>query len=385
MAVTPSLRAFPFVPFGQGRRVAILDGYIVRELVAPFGFALAAFLLFQLINIFFVAADYIITQHAPFFLVLRFILLRLPLFAPLALPFACLFAVLLAFGRLAADNEITALRTSGISFTRIAVAPAAFGLAAFLLAFTINDKIVPWSTDLSTRAFYQIVYKTASLPIEPQLFRKDPDTQRVFYVGSVAPDNRTMQGIMIFQPSKNSYFQEVITAKVGVIVGASLILDDAIRTRYKPDGLLDYQLKAQKITIGLPIGETASAFLSSNYNDPFAMDAKKLKNQIDVMRATGQGGPTLGHYEVILAQKLSFPFACVIAVLLGLPLSVRFGRQGRTIGIALSIVTLFVYYLLFSAFATFGRDGELNPYLAAWLPNILMGGLGGFLLYKVER
>lgn len=385
MAVTPSLRVAPLAPFGQKRPVAILDDYIIRELVGPFGFALAAFLLFQLINIFFLAADYLITQHAPFFLVLRFILLRLPLFMPLALPFACLFAILLAFGRLCADNEITALRTSGVPFSRIAVAPAVFGLSAFLFAFLVNDKIVPLSTDLSTRTFYQIVYKTASLPIEPQLFRKDPDTGRVFYVTSVGPDEKTMEGIMIFEPSKTSFFKEVITARHGEISGATLILKDSVRTRYKPDGLLDYQIKAKEVTVGLPIGETSSAFLASNYNDPFAMDTKKLQQQIATMKATGQGGPAVGQFEVILAQKLSFPFACVIAVLLGLPLAVRFGKQGRTIGIALSIVTLFVYYLLFSAFATLGRNGELNPYLAAWLPNLIMGSVGGFMMYKVER
>ena len=175
------------------------------------------------------------------------------------------------------------------------------------------------------------------------------------------------------------------TAVSGEIAGDTLVLRNVVKSRYKPDGLVDYQLKAATAIVSLPIGETASAFLASNYNDPFAMDTKKLKQTISNLETTGQGGPNVGQYKVILAQKLSFPFACVISVLLGLPLAVLFGKQGRTIGIALAIVTFFAYYLLFSALTALGRNGEMNAYLAAWLPNILMGGIGGVLLYKVER
>src|SRR5262249_37311960 len=59
-------------------RLPILDGYMLREMLGPFMFAFGAFLLFWALNIFFLAADYIINQHAPFFLVLRFVIFRIP-------------------------------------------------------------------------------------------------------------------------------------------------------------------------------------------------------------------------------------------------------------------------------------------------------------------
>ena len=86
-------------------------------------FAFGAFLLFWALNIFFLAADYIINQHAPFFLVLRFVIFRIPQAIPMAFPFGCLFAALLAIGRVMGDNEITAMRTAGIAVWRIALAP----------------------------------------------------------------------------------------------------------------------------------------------------------------------------------------------------------------------------------------------------------------------
>src|SRR5579863_3748237 len=120
-------------------RLPILDGYLLREMMGPFFFAFGAFLLFWALNIFFLAADYIINQHAPFFLVLRFVVFRIPQAIPMAFPFGCLFAALLAMGRVMGDNEVTAMRTSGITVLRIAISPLLFGFAMFLIAYVMNE------------------------------------------------------------------------------------------------------------------------------------------------------------------------------------------------------------------------------------------------------
>src|SRR5580658_7097058 len=153
-------------------RLPILDSYLLQEMIGPFFFALGAFLLFWALNIFFLAADYIINQHAPFFLVLRFVVFRIPQATPMAFPFASLFAALLAMGRVMGDNEVTAMRTAGISVMRIALAPVLFGLGMFLISYSINEWVAPASVDLSTRTFYQIIYHTDALPVEPQVLRR---------------------------------------------------------------------------------------------------------------------------------------------------------------------------------------------------------------------
>jgi lipopolysaccharide export system permease protein len=103
------------------------------------------------------------------------------------------------------------------------------------------------------------------------------------------------------------------------------------------------------------------------------------------MESTGQGGNALGMLKVTLAQKLSFPFASLIAVLVAVPLAIGVGKKGRTLGVGLSIMLLFVYYLLAAMSAAIGRNGALNPYFAAWMPNILMSSVGIFLLLREER
>ncbi len=363
----------------------ILDGYLLREMSVPFFFAFGAFLLFWALNIFFLAADYIINQHAPFFLVLRFVVFRIPQAIPMAFPFGCLFAALLAMGRVMGDNEVTAMRTAGIPVLRIALSPFVFGAVMFLIAYAMNEWVAPASVELSTRTFYQIIYHTDALPVEPQFFRKDPDTGNTFYVGQVAPDNRTMVDVQIFKPAKYGPWNETLQAKTASVQRTLLVLHDVIDTRYNNDGFLTNQQHVKNVSIGLPLGETASQFVSQVNNDPWTMSSKSLRMQVNALQSQGIGGTAMGNLQINLADRLAWPFACIIGVVVAVPLALRFGKRGRMLGIALSIVVFFAYYLMVSAASAFGRNGAMNPYVAAWLPNALIGTAGVVLLWLEER
>jgi LPS export ABC transporter permease LptG len=387
MAVAPSVDGGAYARSARPwLRLPILDAYIARELAGPFAFGLGAVYVFWFANIFVLAADYLINKGAPPFLILRFLVARMPQATPMAFPFACLFGALLAFGRLAADNEISALRTSGISFLRICRTPLLFGVTMFLVAFGVNEKIAPAAVDVSTRTFYQIVYRTATLPIEPHIFRTDPATGKTFYIDSVAPDGRTMNNVMIFEQGHASPFLDVTTARTARIENGLIVLQDAIQTRVLPNGTVQaLTVSARNISVPLPLGDSGEQFLSQAYNDPYAMDTKRLSDQIAFRKLTGSGGSDLAGLEITLAQKYALPFASFIAVLIALPLAVRFGKKGRTLGIALSVVVLFVYYILGAVGAAFGKNGALDPTVAVWLPNVIMAAGGGYLILKEDH
>jgi LPS export ABC transporter permease LptF len=364
----------------------IMDAYLLRELAAPFAFALGAFFLFWFANIFVLAADYLVNKNAPIFLVLRFLLFRVPQATPMAFPFACLFGVLLAFGRLVADNEINALRTSGVSFLRIIRLPLIAGVVVALVSFLINEHIAPVTTDLSTRSFYQILYHSQTLPVEPNMFRSDPSTGNTFYIQSVAPDGKTMQNIMIYQPDRTSPFQQILTAKSARIDGTEIVLEHAIRTQIKADGQIGaVDVEAKELRISLPMGDNGQNFLSGSMNDTYTMDTKRLAQDIKFRKQTGQGGTDLAGRELTLGSKYAYPFASFIAVVIAVPLAVRFGKKGRMLGIVMSLVALLVYYGMVALAAAFGKNGSLDPYLAAWLPNIILAAVGIFLIWREDR
>ncbi len=384
MATLPGVRATPLAPPSRTPLLNILDSYILRELAAPFAFSAGVYMLFWFINIFFVAADYLINAHANVFLILRFLAFRVPQSVPMAFPFGCLFATLLAFGRMSADNEITALRTSGVSFNRIAATPLLAGVLVFLFTYVVNDSVVPRSVELSTRTFYQIIYRTETLPVVPRFFRRDDATDRVFYVGNVMDDHRTLENVMIFENATNTPFRRVTNAERAHIDGRSLILEHARVTVFKRTGELDNSFVQQDpVELPLPFAETADQFLNTSSADQNALNSDQLRAQIKAMEATGQGGNALDLLKITLAQKLSFPFASFVAVLIALPLAVAFGRRGRTLGIALSFLLMFVYYLMLSAAAALGRNEAINPYLAAWIPNLILGIVGAIMIRRV--
>jgi lipopolysaccharide export system permease protein len=364
----------------------ILDAYLLREVAGPFTFALGAFFLFWFANIFVLAADYLVNKGAPIFLVLRFLVFRIPQATPYAFPFACLFGTLLGFGRLAADNELNALRTSGVSFWRIIRLPVLAGIAVALLSFEINENIAPITTDLSTRSFYQILYKSQTLPVEPNIFRSDPSTGDTFYISSVSSDGKTMQNVEIWQPQHNSPYQTLLTAKTARIEGTDIVLEHAVRTQVKEDGTIgSVVVLAQELKLSLPMGDNGQNFLSSSFNDTYTMNTKTLAQDIKFRKQTGQGGADLASRELTLGSKYAYPFAAFISVIIALPMAVRFGKRGRTLGIVLSVILLFVYYAIVAFAGAFGRNGSIDPYFAAWLPNILFAGVGCWLIWREDR
>ncbi len=366
-------------------RLSILDSYILRELVPPFIFAFGAFFLFWAFSLILSSFDFLINQHAPIFLVLRFVILRIPQSLSMAFPFATLFAALLAMGRLIGDHEVIAMRTSGITLWRLCITPLLFGAICFVLALVSDEYITPKAVALSERTFYQIIYRTASIPLQPQFFNKDPDTGNVFYVGQISHDGKTMEDVRIFKPGKTTPWNETWEAKTATIDESKIVLNDILQTRYNNDGYETSQSHIKQVTMGLPLGDEAAQFTQSMNSESSSMNAKQMASQVRQMQSQGVGGSTLGTMQVQLADKVAYPFAAFVSVLIALPLAIRFGKRGRMLAMAIAILVFFIYYMLTFAFSALGRNGIVNPGLAAWAPNVMIGSLGIILLLLEER
>ncbi len=366
-------------------RLSILDSYILRELVPPFIFAFGAFFLFWAFSLILSSFDFLINQHAPIFLVLRFVILRIPQSLSMAFPFATLFAALLAMGRLIGDHEVIAMRTSGITLWRLCITPLLFGAICFVLALVSDEYITPKAVALSERTFYQIIYRTASIPLQPQFFNKDPDTGNVFYVGQISHDGKTMEDVRIFKPGKTTPWNETWEAKTATIDESKIVLNDILQTRYNNDGYETSQSHIKQVTMGLPLGDEAAQFTQSMNSESSSMNAKQMASQVRQMQSQGVGGSTLGTMQVQLADKVAYPFAAFVSVLIALPLAIRFGKRGRMLAMAIAILVFFIYYMLTFAFSALGRNGIVNPGLAAWAPNVVIGSLGIILLLMEER
>lgn len=353
----------------------ILDRYVTRELVSPFIMAVCGFVLFMVANIVFLLVDQIITNKVPFFIVAEILLLRLPAIFVLTFPVAMLFASLLGLGRLAADGELNAMRTNGIPFIRILIPLLVMAFVLSLVTFLTNEKIAPWATHQSETLIRRMLMRQALPMVEPNVFIRGPEN-KVFYVGQVDKEHSKLHRVMVFELSEG-YYPRIIVAKEASYDSSSWSLQNGSIHYYEPSGLSKYEVAFKEMSI--PINVDAGQFLSGQ-KTPFEMNLKELEQQIALFN---KSGIDIKELKMDYYFKWSLPIVCFVTTLIGAPMAVRFPRSGKFTGIAVCIVILFVYYALLSIGRALGKNAIINPFIAAWLPNFIIGGLG-VLLVKFE-
>lgn len=369
---TPRRRGFSF-------GLAILDKYIVREMLGPFGFGFIAITLFMTVNMLYLAADFIFGKGIPVDMTMRWLVLQLPALMYLVLPFSTLCGVMLGFGRLAGDHELTALRTSGVPLHRIALPGYVVGAAMFALAFLINENLAPPSERQADVVFRQIEYHSSQPIISPNQIIKTTNgsQQYTLFVGSVDSATGLMHDVQIFV-MQAGYFPVRWTAQTARQAGNKIILYDGVESHTGKDGLVNAQQQFKEMDI--PIGDVSALY--GGQLTAFEMNSKELKQQVAAEKMSGEDSR---QDEMVLAEKFAMPAASFIAVIMALPLAARFGRHGRAVGALVTIAAMVIYYLLMAATNAMGKNGIMSTWLAAWTPNILFGVIGLALLIREER
>lgn len=219
MQFTPLHRVF-FIRTSVSSRMRLLPRYIARELVLPFIFSLGIIVFILFINFFLRAVDRFLGKGLNLFTILEYLFLNLAWIVALAVPMAVLIATLMAFGRLSEDNEINALRSSGISFLTILRPALFFGAGVCLLLILFNTRILPEMNFHARLLAGDIRKMRPGLDIEPGHFIDNiPDYSMIIR----SKDGNKMEDVRIF--SKES--KEVQTS-IYSETGELSTLDDAI-------------------------------------------------------------------------------------------------------------------------------------------------------------
>lgn len=198
----------------------LLTRYIVRELILPFIFALGIIVFILFINFFLRAVDRFLGKGLDLLTILEYLFLNLAWIVALAVPMAVLISTLMAFGRLSEDNEINALRSSGISFLTILRPALLFGASVCLLLIFFNTRILPEMNFQARLLAGDIRKMRPGLDIEPGHFIDNiPDYSMIIR----GKNGNMMEDVRIF--SKNS---KDIQTSIYSETGELSTLDDAI-------------------------------------------------------------------------------------------------------------------------------------------------------------
>jgi lipopolysaccharide export system permease protein len=293
-------------------------------------------------------------------------------------PVACLLATILTLSSMNKANELVALYASGMSLLRINFSILLWVSVISVMAFFVGDRVIPQFTKNKNFIFYRDIVKNPSLystTKNDRIWYRSKDT--IFNIKTLNEKAHKAQGLTLYYFNESWDLIQMMTAKEVDLKGATWELSDGSVTLFTEDS--SFPLTSSFVTKTIVMGEDAKD-LSSTGNTAEVLSLSELSEFIRRNKAAGLD--TL-KYEVDYHSKYGFAFAALVMCLLGIPFSVSKARSGgtmRNIGVCLGLV--FVYWIFYSSGLTLGQHGQIPPILAAWAPNLLMGGMAGFVLLR---
>jgi len=320
----------------------------------------------------------IITKGVGLADILRFCLLLMPYLLLFTVPMAGMIAVLVTFLRLSNDNEVMALKTSGISAIQLLPPVLGFSLLITGAALFFSLYATPWGNQEMRQLLLDITKRRADLGVREQIFNNDFD-KMVFFVNNVPSSGGLMEGIFL-SDDRDPKVPNAITADTG-----RMIFDP------KTERLV-LQLFNGRV---LRLSDDASSFHSvqfDTYQVPLELFqfAPKAKSEdemfyFELLQALSQAQPGSVEQNKLLIEinrRFALPLGVTIMVLTVMPLGISTQIRGRTVGLIMGLVIFLLYYLLLTAAWRLGTYAIIPPALAPWMPNAIFLCLAIFLWHR---
>ncbi|MDE3188307.1 MAG: LPS export ABC transporter permease LptG [Acidobacteriota bacterium] len=359
----------------------ILTRYILGEVLSHtlIGCALFTFILFmpQLPRI----LEVVVRNSSTFTNVMEIFLFTLPNLFRVTIPMAVLVGILLGLSRLAADSEIIAMRASGLGigyFVRVAsivaVAGTLIGLVnAVYLAPRANQAILDMQRDLET--------SQASYEIQPRVFYED-FRNRVLYVQDVRGGTGAANWRQVFMADVSDPTTPLITTAASATVVNDSPQELLMRLR---DG------SEHETSAGQSQQYNISTFTSTDLPLTLSQQSNVHLGRMDTaIYALPMGaleklthGPDAKRFQIELHTRFAYPTACLVLMLVGVPLGVVSRRGGKSSGIVFTILLVLLYYVLSYTGIALSKQNKLPPFLGVWMANLLFAGVGIFLLWQM--
>ncbi len=374
-------------------RLSVMDRYIMLELVLPFLFGVGLFTSLGVsVGAVFDLIRRVTESGLPIQLALEILLLNMPQFIAYSLPMSTLLATLMTYSRLAADSELVALRSCGVSVVRLVVPSIILSLVITACTFAFNEMIVPaanyqaavtlenaLNNDRLPFREENIVYQEYN-PVQIEPGKRQNVLTRFFYAREF--DGERMGGVTYLDLSRPD------TSQIAIAQSAEWNLESNVWDFYdgtiylvSADGRFRNIVTFEQQQITLP---RTPLDLASRRRDYGEMNIVESQEELALVEQTGDTD-RIRKLRVRIQQKYSLPFACIALGLVGASLGSRSSRTGRATSFAISVLMIFGYYLLASITGAIAQTGAISPVLGAWLPNFLGIAVGIGLLLRFSR
>jgi lipopolysaccharide export system permease protein len=359
----------------------IIQRYILKELLPPFGISLTFFSFIFIITQMNLIMGYLVTYQIGIGTIALLLVYAMPYFLQFVIPMSVMLSTLLTFLRMSGDMEIVALKASGVSIYRLLPPVLLFGLMGMLLTAGITIYASPRGHRASKQLIYDVAAANVDLGLKPRQF-VDTFKDVVLYVHEIDSDSKIL---------KNIFIEDHRSAKISSTVLA-------------PRGQLFFDPRQLTMQLRLFDGTIHQVDVEERQANTVAFESYDIrldmKRNIEALGEKGEHVKEMGLAQLYRAidaakgkkarfkalkewhKKFSLPAACLAMALLGMPLGIRARSAKRAYGIGLGLAFFLLYYVMLSVGWMLAESGLYPPVVGMWAPNGVCTAVGAFLLVR---
>lgn len=372
-----TLLTFPGASRSTRVILRIIDRYIIREFLKVFAICLAGFILvFLLVEITDKIKYYF--QHNPSgWLMFKYFLVKIPGYLFFAIPLGILLGGMLSLLMMARHSEVIAMQANGIDALSIARPVLLIGMIASVAMFLLNESVVPWCNWYAE--YIQDVEiagkKSMTIIKRDQIWTRTPDT--ITHIRRFEPSKNLLENVSIIRWDPEYRFVERIHADRAKWWKDHWVLYGVNRTARSPEGRFVVE------SVPSMVGALDKSPDDFGRVERLAkeMNLVQLGEYIDGLEKDDQI-PT--RYLVDWHDKFAFPLVCLIMAALSVPFAIKVRPRGGgvAVGLAVSMVVAFSYWVVHTLFIAMGHGGYIPPVAAAWGANLIFGLTATILLLQ---
>lgn len=362
-----------------------IDRYIARQFLTSFFFGLLAFLLIFIIIDMMEKLDDFIDAHAATEIVVQYYIAFSPEIIKLMTPVAILLAALFVTGRFSSQNELAAMKASGISLYRYMLPFLLIATFVCGLSIYFNGWVVPYANQKRLYIERTYLHRSPASSVKFNLFFQVAQNRivTVHYYDTRAKiaNNVTIVDFAENDPTKIVHrydAQQMEWQQENEKSDGEWILKSGIAKNFIASE------KNYNRFSSLPVGKLSLTpdDIEKKQLTPDEMNLFALSEFIANQERIGQD---VARWLVEYHFKIAFPFASIIMILFGIPFASSRPRTGAAVGFGIAVAVTFIYLGFMKASQVFGYNGDLNPFVTAWLANFIFLGAGIVNLFRVQK
>jgi lipopolysaccharide export system permease protein len=361
---------------------AVVHRFIIKEMLAPFMLSTSLLLFVFMMTSMLQLTNLVVNYRVDLLTVARMMLYLIPSFMEFIIPLSSMVAVLLTFLKMSKDNEIVALKAGGVGLYHLMPPVLVFCLIAFFLTAFMSIFGLPWGKNAVRELMLNLSTSSYSAVLKERTFN-DSFKGMMVYVNKTDPKTKTLIDVFI-EDRNNRGTVITVTAPRGQMIDSQendtfhLRLYDGFINQVQLKNNASHGIRFETYNVRLSLSRAKSA-ASATMKKKDQMSYTELRNYTITAEKKDER-----YYSILLElhKKFSLPFACIALGILAVPLGIQVKSTKRYYGIGLAFLFFLLYYLMLSAGKVFGEAGIYPPVLGMWMPNIILGSLGLFLLTR---